>query len=56
MKDVKPIGMQDHYAASCGGMNSISFYQNKKVKIKKINISTKGKKDLKEIYYFSIAE
>ena len=39
--------MQDHYAASCGGMNSISFYQNKKVKIKKINISTKRKEKFK---------
>ena len=36
----KPIGMQDHYSAAFGGLNSIIFNNDKSVEVKKINIST----------------
>ena len=35
----KPIGMQDQYSTSYGGINKIEFYKNKRIKVKKLNIS-----------------
>tara|TARA_Y100000590_G_C15681730_1_gene1000103 strand:- start:126 stop:1103 length:978 start_codon:yes stop_codon:yes gene_type:complete len=37
------IGRQDHYIASYGGFNLISFKQNFKIKVEKIKISKKNK-------------
>ena len=43
----KPIGFQDQYSTCFGGLNSISFTSNKKIKIKKININNKRKENFK---------
>ena len=37
-----PIGKQDHYVASFGGLNKIFFFDNEKVKVEKINIPKKN--------------
>ena len=36
-----PIGKQDHYVASFGGLNKIFFFDNDKVKVEKIKIPKK---------------
>jgi D-glycero-alpha-D-manno-heptose-7-phosphate kinase len=35
----KPIGKQDHYAASFGGLNEIIFYKNGDVNVSRINLT-----------------
>jgi D-glycero-alpha-D-manno-heptose-7-phosphate kinase len=35
----KPIGMQDQYSTSFGGLNRIEFYNNKKVKVTNLKIN-----------------
>lgn len=41
-----PIGKQDHYASSCGGLNIFSFEKDDSVKVKKINLDDKSLKFL----------
>ena len=36
-----PIGKQDHYASSYGGLNIFSFEKDDSVKVKKINLDEK---------------
>lgn len=36
----KPIGMQDQYSTAYGGLNKIEFFNNKLIRVKKINISS----------------
>jgi D-glycero-alpha-D-manno-heptose-7-phosphate kinase len=43
----KPIGMQDQYSASHGGLNEYKFFYNKKVETSKINISKKRLNEFK---------
>ena len=44
----KPIGFQDQYSTCYGGFNSISFKTDKKIKVKKINLSKKREKNFKD--------
>tara|TARA_B100000989_G_scaffold151871_1_gene113331 strand:- start:13430 stop:14389 length:960 start_codon:yes stop_codon:yes gene_type:complete len=43
----KPIGFQDQYSTCYGGLNSINFTYDKKVKVKKIDIPKKRKEKFK---------
>ena len=42
----RPIGKQDHYAASFGGLNYIRFNDDESTNVKSINLSKKNKKYL----------
>lgn len=41
-----PIGKQDQYAAACGGLNFITFYENETVNVEKVIMNPNIKKEL----------
>ena len=43
-----PIGKQDQYAAACGGLNFITFYQDETVNVEKIIMQPDKKKELQD--------
>ena len=43
----KPIGFQDQYSTCFGGLNSINFNSDKKIKVKKIKLTNKRKENFK---------
>ncbi len=43
----KPIGFQDQYATCFGGLNSINFSSDKKIKVEKIKLTNKRKENFK---------
>ena len=43
-----PIGKQDQYAAACGGLNFISFYEDETVNVEKIIMDPSKKKELED--------
>ena len=43
----KPIGFQDQYSTCFGGLNSIDFTSDKKIKVKEINITKERKENFK---------
>ena len=52
IKCKKPLGMQDQYATSYGGLNKIEFYKNK-VLVKKLNLSNKHLDEFNnQLFYF----
>jgi D-glycero-alpha-D-manno-heptose-7-phosphate kinase len=43
----KPIGFQDQYSTCFGGLNSINFSSNKKIKVEKIKLTNNRKENFK---------